>query len=101
MTADPGIIINEPFEHQLYYAYARLASVAFHSVYHNLQLTPINPELGIPPTGLKITTEWLKETGLRCIGNTLHYHFPDNTTKTATIEVIRCPIEEGFDDVRE
>ena len=101
MTADPGIILNEPFEHQLYYAYARLASVAFHSVYHNLQLTPINPELGVPPTGLKITTEWLKETGLRCIGNTLHYHFPDNTTKTATIEVIRCPIEEGFDDVRE
>ena len=100
LTADAGIIENNPFEHRLYYAYPREASAAFHSVFHNIQLTPINPDIGVPPKGLKITTEWLCNTDLRCIGNRLHYHFPDNTTKTATVEIIRCPLEEGFDSVR-
>lgn len=101
LKADAGIISPEPAVNELYYPYPKGASAAFHNIYHNIQMTPINPDLGDPPTGLKLSTEWMPVEDMRCIGSKILYHFPgEDVPRVVTLEVIRCPMEEEFNHVR-
>lgn len=100
--ADAHTVANLPIEDRRYFPTAKKASAAYHNAVHNLFLTPVNLDCGTVPDGLRLSSEELKSTDYRCAGTVISYRIPENdTVKTVTIELLRCPMEEEFDDVRD
>lgn len=98
VTTDEDIFIKGAFEDRRFFPTAREALAAYHRIIHNIHVTPINPDIGEVPDGLKLVTEGLDENSTRCIGMKINYVMPDEAThKTVVIEVLRCPLGGNFD----
>ena len=101
ILAEANTITIEPNESRVYYSSPRKAVAAYQSVLNNLRITPVYSKDGIIPDDLDMKFEELPEIEDRCAGTKIKYLLPGATPKTVIVEVIRCPIEEDFDDARE
>lgn len=102
IRAEANTISAEALEDQTYYATAPLAAAAYHSLKNNLRITPMDPKERRIPDDLHLQYEDMDPDGLRCDGCIITYVLPhSDSNNKVMIEVIRCPVEEDFDDVRE
>lgn len=99
VIADNDIFVKGVFEDRKFFSTDRDVSVAYHQIIYNIHMTPINPEIGKVPDGLKLVTERLEEDTVRCIGTKINYVVPGEAKqKSVTIEVLRCPLGGSVDD---
>lgn len=101
ISAEANTITIKPNESRVYYSSPHKAVAAYQSVLNNLRITPVYSKGGRIPDNLDMKFGELPEIEDRCAGTEIRYLLPGATPKTVTVEVIRCPIEEEFDDVRE
>ena len=102
VQADADTIDDIPLENQTYYATAPLAAAAYHSLRNNLRITPMDTTKREIPDNLELVFEDMDPDGLRCDGCTVTYLLPhEKDSRKVLIELLRCPIEEAFEDVRE
>lgn len=98
ISAEANTITIEPNESRVYYSSPRKAVAAYQSVLNNLRITPVYSKDGRIPDDLDMKFGELPEIEDRCAGTEIRYLLPGATPKTVIVEVIRCPIEEDFDD---
>lgn len=102
IQAEAGTISETSIDCQNYYATAPLAAAAYHAIRNNLRMAPMNPAEREVPDDLSLIFYDMDPDELRCDGCTVTYALPhQKDAHTVQIEVLRCPVEEDFDDVRE
>ena len=101
LLSEANAISIEPIESRVYYSSPCKAVAAYQSVLNNLRITPVNSPDGRIPDDLDMKFGELPEIEDRCAGTEIRYLLPGATPKTVIVEVLRCPLEEDFDNVRE
>ena len=83
----------------MYFTEPQKASAAYQSALTNIRITPVSPTYGKIPDNLKMTFAPLPIEDDRCIGTKIRYSLPeDKCERYVTIEILRCPLEEGYYD---
>ena len=101
ISSEANTITIKPSESHVYYSSPRKAVAAYQSILNNLRITPVYSKNGRIPDDLVMKFGELPEIEDRCAGTEIRYLLPGARPKNITVEVIRCPLEEDFDDVRE
>ena len=97
LQAEAGTIADIDLEDKRYYALAYKASAAYHSFLDSIRIHPVNPACGPIPDYLELKFSAMPQNEERCDGTVIRYVLPEqDTPKKVTIEVIRCPLEDGI-----
>ena len=97
--ADANTISGTEEDSRVYYTEPQKASSAYQSALTNIRITPVSPKYSKIPDDLKMTFAPLEVEDDRCIGTKIRYSLPeDKRERYVTIEILRCPLEEGYYD---
>ncbi len=87
-----------PLDDTKYFETAQQVIVAYQNALNNIQITPVNTDTQKIPNNLKLEFRFLPNDNNRCDGTQIIYKLPNKEPKTATIEILKLPLEEVKDN---